>query len=116
MKIISLNQAEKTEVALEGAKGVTKQMPLSRKDGVPVYSYRVFTVDPGGYTPYHRHNYEHMNYIISGEGVLVNEDGEELPVKTGDFALVLPNEKHHYKNTHPTEPLVFICGVPKEFE
>ncbi|NOY37801.1 MAG: cupin domain-containing protein [Chlorobi bacterium] len=116
MKIISLDQAEKMTVNMEGAVGVTKQMPLSRKDGVPVYSFRVFTVEPGGHTPYHHHNYEHMNYIVSGQGALVNEDGEELPVKAGDFALVLPNEQHNYKNTHPTEPLVLICGVPKAFE
>lgn len=116
MKILSLAKVEKKEVQMDGATGVTKQMPLSSRDGVPVHSWRVFTVAPGGHTPYHRHAFEHMNYVISGEGALVNEQGEELPVHAGDFALVLPNEKHHYKNTHPSEPLVFICGVPKEYE
>ncbi len=116
MKIVSLDQVEKKKVEMEGAVGAYKQMPLSTKDGVPVYSYRVFTVEPGGHTPYHRHPYEHMNYIISGEGVLVNEKGEEFPVKEGDFALVLPDEMHQYRNTSPDRPLVFICGVPKAFE
>ena len=31
-----------------------------------------------------------MNYIIEGEGALVNEAGEEQPIKVGDFALVNP--------------------------
>ena len=31
-----------------------------------------------------------MNYIIEGEGALVNEAGEETPLKAGDFALVNP--------------------------
>jgi quercetin dioxygenase-like cupin family protein len=57
-----------------------------------------------------------MNYIIEGEGVLVNEKGEENPVKQGDFALVLPNEKHQYRNKSKDKPFVMICGVPKEFE
>jgi uncharacterized cupin superfamily protein len=32
----------------------------------------------------------YMNYIIEGEGALVNEEGEETPLKAGDFALVNP--------------------------
>ena len=61
MKIIGLEEVEKNEVHMEGAVGAWKQMPISSQDGAPVYSYRVFTVEPGGYTPYHQHPYEHMN-------------------------------------------------------
>ena len=32
----------------------------------------------------------HMNYVIEGQGALVNEEGEETPLKAGDFALVNP--------------------------
>ena len=32
----------------------------------------------------------HMNYVIEGSGALVNEKGEETPLKAGDFALVNP--------------------------
>jgi uncharacterized cupin superfamily protein len=31
-----------------------------------------------------------MNYVIEGSGALVNEKGEEQPLKAGDFALVNP--------------------------
>jgi quercetin dioxygenase-like cupin family protein len=116
MKTISLDQVEKIKVQVEGAHNAWKQVPLSREDGAPVYSYRVFTVDPGGYTPYHQHPYEHMNYIIEGEGVLVNEAGEQQLLKAGDFALVMPDEKHQYRNTSPDNPFKMICGVPKEYE
>ena len=116
MKIISLKDVEKKRVNMEGADKAYKQVPLSRTDGAPLYSYRVFTIEPGGFTPYHRHPYEHMNYIIEGEGVLVNEQGERQPLKEGDFALVMPDEKHQYRNTSPERPMVMICGVPKEFE
>ena len=39
-----------------------------------------------------------MNYIIEGQGALVNEAGEETALKTDDFALVNPDEKHQYRN------------------
>jgi len=116
MKVISLKKVEKNKVNMEGAHKAWKQVPLSRKDGAPVYSYRVFTVESGGYTPYHQHNYEHMNYIIEGEGALVNEAGKEIPIQAGDFALVKPNEKHQYLNKSRDKSMVLICGVPKEFE
>jgi quercetin dioxygenase-like cupin family protein len=61
MKVIALDNVEKNDVKLDGAVVAWKQMPLSSQDGVPVYSYRVFTVEPGGHTPYHQHPYEHMN-------------------------------------------------------
>ena len=116
MKIISLDQVEKKKVGMEGANGAWKQLPLGSGDGAPVYSYRVFTLEPGGNTPYHVHPYEHMNFIIEGEGCLVNESGEEKHLKAGDFALVDPNEKHQYRNNSTDKAFKMICGVPKEFE
>ena len=115
MRIVSLDQVEKNKVNMEGASGAWKQLPLGSNEGAPVYAYRVFTVEPGGHTPYHQQPYEHMNYVIEGEGVLVNEKGEETPLKPGDFALVDPDEKHQYRNTGSVA-FKMICGVPREFE
>ena len=56
-----------------------------------------------------------MNYVIEGIGALVNEKGEETPIKAGDFALVMPDEKHQYRNKGD-KPLMLNCRVPKEFE
>ena len=116
MRIIAIDQVEKKKVMMDGAAGAWKQLPLGNADGAPVYSYRVFTLEPGGNTPYHSHPYEHMNFIIEGQGVVVNEAGEEQPLKAGDFALVNPNEKHQYKNNSSDKIFRMICGVPKEFE
>jgi quercetin dioxygenase-like cupin family protein len=116
MKVISLDQITPAGVDMEGAKEVHKQVPIGLSDGSPAFSFRVFTVDPGGHTPYHRHPYEHLNYVIEGQGVLVEESGEEREVKKGDFALVLPDEKHQYRNRSSDQLLVMICAVPKEFE
>jgi quercetin dioxygenase-like cupin family protein len=116
MKIIPLDQQPKSKMTLEGARDVSKQLPISDADGTPLFSFRVFTIEPGGHTPYHTHEFEHLNYIIEGRGTLVNEDGKENPVKQGDFALVLPGEKHQYRNTSADHPFVMICAVPKKYE
>ncbi len=116
MKITSLDRTEKKKMDMEGARDTYKQVPISKADGTPNFSFRVFTIEPGGHTPYHAHAFEHVNYVISGRGVLVTETGEHRPVEQGDFALVLPHEKHQYRNTSSTGPLVIICAVPKENE
>lgn len=116
MKITSLDRIEKVKMTMEGAKDAYKQVPISRDDGAPSFSFRVFTIEPGGHTPFHTHPFEHVNYVMEGRGVLVSAGGEEKPVAKGNFALVLPNEPHQYRNTAQDGPLVIICAVPKEYE
>jgi quercetin dioxygenase-like cupin family protein len=116
MKIIDLDSTPKTMMAMEGAENVQKQIPISSHDGSPAYAFRVFTIGPKGHTPYHTHPFEHLNYIIEGEGSVVMASGEEKPVEQGDFVLVLPGEKHQYRNKSASSPFVMICAVPKEYE
>jgi len=116
MKVISLEDTARTAVDRPGAQNLWKQVPISARDGSPSFSMRVFTVDPDGHTPYHSHASEHLNYVIRGSGALVTESGHEHALKEGDFALVLPHEKHRYRNTSADGPLVIICAVPKEYE
>ena len=116
MKITSLEKVGKVRMNMDGARDAFKQIPISAADGTPQFSVRVFTIEPGGHTPYHTHAFEHLNYVIQGHGALVAEDGTEHPVKQGDFALVLPNEKHQYRNAADDQPLIMICAVPKEYE
>ena len=116
MKVINIESVSKVKAKMEGAEKVFKQVPISAADGSPVFSFRVFSIEPGGHTPYHIHPFEHLNYVMEGEGCLINESGEEHKLKKGDFALVLPNEKHQYKNSSDYETMVMICAVPKEYE
>ncbi|MFC2045268.1 cupin domain-containing protein [Chloroflexota bacterium] len=117
MHVVDLKNIEKTIPAMEGAKDIYKQIPISREHGTPTFSFRVFTVEPGGHTPLHNHPFEHLNYIIEGTGVLVDKDQDrERELKKGDFVLVLPGETHQYRNTSSSETMVMICAVPKEYE
>ena len=115
MNITRLENLEKIPVDMEGAEGAWKQVPISRDHGSPAFSFRVFTLEPGGHTPFHEHDFEHLNYIISGDGETVDADGVRKRVRQGDFVLVLPGEKHQYRNAGD-QPFVFICAVPKEYE
>ena len=116
MKVVHPDDVEKVIVKMEGASGISKQVTISRNDGSPSFSFRVFTFDPGGHTPFHTHPNEHINYVIEGRGAVVTESGEEREMRKGDFALILPNEKHQYRNKSTSEPLVMICAVPTDYE
>ena len=116
MKITSLDQVPAVTMAMEGAQGVSKQVPVGKAEGAPNFSFRVFTLEPGGHTPYHQHDAEHLNYILEGEGALVDAAGHESPVKAGDFGFVAPQEKHQFRNKSNDALFKFICAVPKAFE
>lgn len=101
---------------MDGVKGALRQVPIGKADNTPNISFRVFTLEPGGHTPFHAHDSEHVNYIISGSGSIQDERGDLHPVSEGDFSLILPREKHQYVNTSDSEDFVFICAVMKEYE
>jgi len=116
MKTIRLQDVKKERMTMEGAEKVFKQVPISRVDGTPSFCFRVFTIEPGGYTPYHAHDFEHLNYVISGQGFLVDAQGKKHQLRAGEFALILPNEKHQFRNSSDTDLFVVICAVPNEHE
>ncbi len=115
MHVVALEQVKRTKPDMDGAEGVYKQIPISKENGTPTFSFRVFTIEPGGHTPLHTHPFEHLNYVIEGNGVVIAED-RERELKKGDFVLVLPGETHQYRNTSIKSQMVIICAVPKEYE
>ncbi len=114
MKVIRLADSPRLAVEMEGAGGASKQIPIGTADGAPTFSTRVFTLEPGGHTPHHAHPFEHVNYVLEGQGVLMSPAGPR-DIRAGDFILVQPDEMHQYRN-ESSEPFVFVCIVPKEYE
>jgi len=115
MHITDLGKTKKFIPVMEGAKGVYKQIPISKENGTPTFSFRVFTIEPGGHTPLHNHQFEHLKYVIEGSGTVIAGTLEH-EVKKGDFVMIPPGDTHQYRNTSASEPLVLICAVPKEYE
>ena len=60
---------------------------------MPNFSFRIFTIEPGGHRPDHTHPFENENCIIDGKGTILIGDLEH-PVKKEDFVMVMPDEKH----------------------
>jgi quercetin dioxygenase-like cupin family protein len=114
MKITRLDQCQTQTVQMDGVQGAVKQVPLGVADGVPHFSVRVFTLEPGGYTPHHSHAAEHLNYILQGRGEIMSDEGPR-PIGAGDYVFVSHGERHQYRNTG-SGPLQFLCMVPKEYE
>jgi len=115
MIIRKLADVPATPMAMDGVRDVSKQLLVGSADGAPNFSFRVFTVAPGGHSPHHSHDVEHVNYVISGQGALVDGDGRHNPLAPGDFAFVAPGDVHQFRNIG-SEPFVFICAVPSAYE
>ena len=81
------------------AKDASKQVPIGIADGTPNFSIRVFTIQPGGYTPHHSHDSEHLNYILAGEAKRLRRSPAD---NIRRHILVKPQEKHQYRNTGST--------------
>jgi quercetin dioxygenase-like cupin family protein len=103
-----------TEVPAENpggeTQGVTIRWVVSEEDGAPNYYMRVFEIAPGGYSPQHRHPWEHEIYILSGEGEMVAEDGV-TGVGPGT-AVFIPGEELHQIKNPGGQLLRFICTIP----
>lgn len=114
MKIDShWTDVDATAVQMPDAKDVTKRLIHGPREGTPLVAMRVFTLAPGGHTPYHEHPFEHQNIVLEGTGVIRTPDGE-VPVQAGSTALILPGEVHGFVNTGDT-PFSFVCVVPNEY-
>ena len=99
---------------VEGAnvRGVIKRLVQGPGEGTPLMALRVFTLEPGGHTPYHEHPFEHQNVILEGEGVIRTPE-RDIPIGPGSTALILPGEIHQFRNTGDA-PLSFACLVPND--
>lgn len=101
---------KRTKVEEDGVTGVTMRWVISEKEGADNFALRVFTVEPGGNTPLHTHDWEHEVFVLKGHGSTYS-DGDYVPMNAGDVIFVAPNELHQFKNTGDTE-LEFICLIP----
>lgn len=99
-------------VQMEGASGITKQVPISPAQGWDDYVLRLFTLEPGGNTPRHSHPWPHINWVVSGTGT-IQLDGKDHGVRQGSYAYIPGEALHQFTNTG-NEPFVFICIVPTE--
>jgi quercetin dioxygenase-like cupin family protein len=105
-----MNSVAEAPVTEGGSRGARIKWLINEKDGAPNFLMRHFTVEPGGFTPFHNHDWEHEVYILEGQGSVRYEDREE-EVQPGD-AILIPAGKHHQFRAG-SGALKFLCMVPK---
>ena len=110
MFISHINRCNEIPIKMEGVKDVIKQVLIGPEQGWEDYTMRAFTIGSGGNTPLHSHPWLHVNFVISGEGVLT-VSGRDHELSPGSIAYVPPDTEHQFKNPG-REKFVFICIVP----
>ncbi len=98
------------EVAVEGAKNTKIRWLISEKDAAKNFFMRMFEVAPAGFTPYHKHNWEHEIFVVEGDGKLITEKDEQVFSK-GDVMFINPDSFHQFRNTGDSI-LKFLCIIP----
>lgn len=111
MKITRDSEIRAVPADMEGAKDVTMRILIGPDDGSQNIIMRLFTISPGGHTPYHTHDYEHLVKALSGKGVAVDKDGNKHDLSPGQNVFVEPNEKHQFANPF-SEPFELTCTIP----
>jgi len=94
-----------------GISGVKMRKVIAEKEGAKNFIMRVFEIESGGYTPLHKHDWEHEVFVLNGTGTVVSQDGER-EINKGDVVFVPNGEEHQFKNTSK-DKLEFICLIPK---
>jgi len=100
-----------TPINWRGYVGMTARFALTKDDGCPRYAMRIMEFEPGGQTALHGHPEEHEVYFLEGEAAIVDSSGKETPLQVGDFAYILPNELHQFKNVG-SKRMKMICTIP----
>jgi len=110
------HETEKEQIELEGEKlkNAYKRILMGPEEGFKGYFMRVFELKSGGYTSEHKHPWPHINYVVSGRGI-IRIDGKDNIADAGTYGFISPNALHQFVNDG-VEPFKFICIVTEEGE
>jgi quercetin dioxygenase-like cupin family protein len=114
MPVVRYDDMQMNSVTMDGVKNTYKANVIGKPEGWPEHTLRVFRLGAGGFTPRHRHDWEHVNYVIKGRGRLrIGDTVHEMNEK--DFAFVPPGAEHQFENPYDGD-FEFICIVPNRGE
>jgi len=95
---------------MEGVEGVFKKVLIGPEDGSDTIVMRHFRVEPGGHTPFHSHEFEHVVKVMSGRGSVYAGPGKETKVTSGQSLFVPGGTMHQFRNLSE-EPFDFLCII-----
>jgi len=103
-------QDVEAKYAEKGASKLRVRWLITKNVGAENFAMRLFEMEPGGYSPFHSHPWEHEVFILEGEGLVIGQ-GQERKFKDGDVIFIPPNEKHQFRNNRE-KTVKFLCLVP----
>jgi len=109
MKIFDYQDVKAEEVE-EGSKNVKVRWLITKDLGAKNFAMRWFEMAPNGFTPLHKHPWEHEVFVLKGKGIVKDSSGES-EFKEGDVIFILPDEAHQFKN-NGGENIEFLCLIP----
>jgi quercetin dioxygenase-like cupin family protein len=112
--VFNCEKVKASDVQDAGASNVKVRWLITKEMGAKNFAMRLFEVQSGGYSPLHKHAWEHEVFILEGEGALF--DGEKATsFKPNDVVFVPSDEWHQFKNTSK-KTLKFLCLIPNPKE
>ena len=81
-----------------GADGLTIRWVINASQGATNFAMRVFELEPGKESPFHKHENEHEAFVLEGDGELETSDGK-AELKTGSVIFIQAQESHRFRNT-----------------
>ncbi|GBF35075.1 hypothetical protein DCCM_4198 [Desulfocucumis palustris] len=112
MFVGNVRNINELEIKAPGVVNAFKKTLIGPGEGWEGWVMRLFTLKDKGNTPRHAHPWPHINYVLSGKGILYLE-GDEHALTEGSVAYVPSGAGHQFICTGD-EDLVFICIVPQE--
>jgi quercetin dioxygenase-like cupin family protein len=114
LQVFNYEKVKASDVQDAGVSKFKVRWLITKEMGAKNFAMRLFEVQSGGYSPLHKHAWEHEVFILEGEGALF--DGEKAtPFKPNDVVFVPSDEWHQFKNTSKNT-LKFLCLIPNPKE
>ena len=73
---------------LQGYDNVKKQIVIGPDDDSREIVLRYFSLKPGGESPHHTHDFPHLVKIETGNGLVIDETGNEHQLQGGDYVYI----------------------------
>ncbi|MGD8403114.1 MAG: cupin domain-containing protein [Anaerolineales bacterium] len=100
-----------------GADGLTVRWVVNASQGATNFAMRVFELEPGKETPFHKHENEHEAFVLKGRGEIETDEGR-IQIKKGSALFIPSQENHRFRNTGKKvlrfiDVIPFASGMPK---
>ncbi|MGQ9680001.1 MAG: cupin domain-containing protein [Candidatus Bathyarchaeia archaeon] len=110
MEIRRLSKEEGEPLSEEGYERVNSLMIMPERKDISGFSCRVFRIEPGGHTPIHSHEREHLALVVKGV-CRVEYGSEDREVGEGSLIYMKSRMGHRFSNPGNETLILFIMNL-----